>query len=512
MQKKKIRCVKVLAFRAIIVALAAILVCLVAPVSAQRNKDLTVEEVLKAMRKSTDYLANKVSLHGGYLWEYAEDGSEQFGEAPARKSQIWVQGSGTPRMGETYLELYKVTGDKAYLEYAKKAADALIYGQHPLGGWHYFIDFDKAGLNEWYEKVSSRFLRGMEEFRHYYGNCTFDDNVTQGATTFLLHLYLETHDPIYFGALNKALNFILIAQYPNGGWPQRYPLRYEFVHDGLPDYTSNYTLNDDAMNNTINLLLEAYEALGNEAYLEAARRGGDFFIIAQGPTESPAWSEQYDRNVQPAWARTHEPPAYGTRQTAHTVEMLMKLYLFTGDRRYLRPVPATLSWMETSKIKALENGQYEMARYYDPHTNLPVDFEILEKRTPEGYMTFRYFASSEKPFPGRKANVDFVNLKKEYTLLSALKPGEEKAAFNQRYRRTRSYGNPDKSKVLQLIGTLNNDGVWMEDLSVMDVTKTMLTDGPESRKLMRGFSTRSYMENMNTLIGYVLHAKQPKIN
>ncbi len=486
------------------------LVCLFTLASAQRNKDLSADEVLKAMRKSTDYLANKVSLHGGYLWEYAADSSEQFGEAPARKSQIWIQGAGTPRMGETFLELYKATGDKTYLEYAKKTADALIYGQHPLGGWHYFIDFDKAGLNEWYEKVASRFLRGMEEFRHYYGNCTFDDNVTQGATTLLLHLYLETHDPVYFSALKKALDFILIAQYPNGGWPQRYPLRYEFVHDGLPDYTSNATLNDDAMNNTINLLLEAYEDLGNEEYLEAARRGGDFFIVAQGPTESPAWSEQYDRNNQPAWARTHEPPAYGTRQTAHTLEMLMKLYLFTGDRRYLRPVPATLIWMESSKIKVLENGQYEMARYYHPQTNLPIDFEILEKRTPEGYMTFRYFPSSEKPFSGRKANVDYDNLKKEYTLISGLKPGEERKLYNQRYMRPKLYGNPDKSKVAQLINTQNKDGVWMEDLSVMDVTKTMMYEGPESKKLMRGFSTRTYMENMNTFLGYILHAKQIK--
>jgi hypothetical protein len=264
------------------------------------------------------------------------------------------------------------------------------------------------------------------------------------------------------------------------------------------------------MNNTINVLLEAYEALGSEEYLEAARRGGDFFIISQGPTESPAWSEQYDMNIRPAWARTHEPPAYGTRQTAHTLEMLMKLFLYTGDKRYLRPIPATLNWMESSKISVLENGQYELARYYDPQSNLPIDFEILEKRTPEGYMTFRYFPSSEKPFSGRKANVDYANLKKEYTLLAGLKQGEERKRFNQLYKRPKSYRNPNKSKVAQLLDTMNKDGIWMEDLSVMDVTKTMLFDGPESKKLMRGFSTRTYMENMNTLIGYVLQTKQAK--
>ena len=474
--------------------------------SAQPAGDPMVDEVLAAMRKSADYLVNKVSLHGGYLWEYAEDFSEQFGEAPARKTQIWVQGT-SPRMGELFLEMYKVTGDKTYLDYAKKVADALIYGQHPLGGWHYFIDFDKEGLDDWYKKVASQFVRGMEEFRHYYGNCTFDDNVTQGATAFLLHLYLTTFDPSYFAPLKKALDFILMSQYPNGGWPQRYPLRYEFVHDGLDDYTSNYTLNDDAMNNTIEVLLEAYEALGNEQYLEAARRGGDFFILSQGPTEIPAWSEQYDMNIQPDWARTHEPPAYGTRQTAHTVEMLMKLFLFTGDRRYLRPVPATLSWIESSKMNILENGRYNLARYYDPATGLPIDFTILDKKTPEGYMTFHYFASSEKPFPGRKQDVDYVKLKADFDQFSKLKPGQEHEMFMKRYRQAKGYPKTDKNKVRELIGKMNQNGIWIENLSVMDVTKTMLYDGAESRKQIRGFSLRTYIENMNSFLGFIKRTK-----
>ncbi len=109
----------------------------------------------------------------------------------------------------------------------------------------------------------------MEEYRHYYGNCTYDDNVTQGATRFLLRLYMTTLDPAYREPLLKALNFLLISQYPNGAWPQRYPLRYEFAHDGLADYTSYYTMNDNSMRDIINVLIEAYEKLGDEKYLEA---------------------------------------------------------------------------------------------------------------------------------------------------------------------------------------------------------------------------------------------------
>ncbi len=470
----------------------------------QSAESLTKENVLSVVRKASDYIANVVSYKGGYLHSYAEDFSEQYGEVPARKTQIWVQSS-TPQMGDLFLDLYKVTGDKVYLEYAKKVAGALIYGQHPLGGWHYFIDFDKRGLNEWYSSVASQFIRGYEEFRYYYGNCTFDDNVTQGATAFLLHLYKETLDPAYFVPMNKALSFILMAQYPNGGWPQRYPLRYDYSHDGFDDYTSNYTLNDDAMNNTINVLIEAYEELGNEEYLEAARRGGDFLIIAQGPEQLPAWSEQYDMNIQPDWARTHEPPAFGIRQTAHTVEMLMKLFLFTGDKRYLRPVPATLKWMESSKLKVLENGVYEMARYYDPKTNLPIDFDILEEKSREGYTTFHYFASDKKPFPGRTQNVDFTRLKNDFERFSKIESGKEKEWYNKIYKKQVLSSKPNNNSILQILNSRNENGIWIENVSVQDVKLTMIKD--DNRKEIRGISIKTFMNNMSKLMGYIQNSK-----
>ena len=55
---------------------------------AQRNKGVTSEDVLAAMRKSTDYLANEVSLNGGYLHMYAEDFSEQYGEGKKKTGHI----------------------------------------------------------------------------------------------------------------------------------------------------------------------------------------------------------------------------------------------------------------------------------------------------------------------------------------------------------------------------------------------------------------------------------------
>jgi hypothetical protein len=180
-------------------------------------------DALSALKKATDFMMNTVSNRGGFLWKYSADLSEQWGEIPARKSQIWVQDPGTVGTGELFLDIFKATGDEYYLNQAKRVANALIAGQHPSGGWHYIIDFDMPGIRKYYDEVASK-CWGWEEYYYYYGNCTFDDGVSSGAARFLMHLYMTSLDPAYKAPLIKALDFVLESQYPLGGLPQRYPL------------------------------------------------------------------------------------------------------------------------------------------------------------------------------------------------------------------------------------------------------------------------------------------------
>jgi hypothetical protein len=65
-------------------------------------------------------------------------------------------------MGELFLDAYAVTAT-VFSRAARKAADALVYGQHP-GRMHYVIDFDRPGLASWYETMFSKFKWGMEEY------------------------------------------------------------------------------------------------------------------------------------------------------------------------------------------------------------------------------------------------------------------------------------------------------------------------------------------------------------
>jgi len=480
-------------------------------IDAQQSAYLTKDEVLLSMRKATDYMALEVSNRGGYLYHYSEDFTEQWGENTARKSQIWVQ-EVAPQIGKLFLDLYENTGDEAYLNYAKRLGNALIFGQHELGGWNFFIDFDPRGIEEWYDQVASRYAVGMEEFRFYSDNCTYDDNITQGATAYLLRLYMITLAPEYLGPLQKALNFMLISQYPNGAWPQRYPLTFDHVQDTLPDYTSMYTLNDDAMKTIIDVLLDAYIQLGDERYLESAKRGGDFFMISQGPEGQAAWAEQFGMDMQPCWARTHEPAAFFPREVVNTIATLEKLYLFTGDRRYLRPVPGGLEWLKKSQLRLNEDGTSVLARYYEPGTNIPLNRTRKKEVSEEGYVLNHWFPDESKPFMGETRTVDLEEVVSTYERVRDAAPEEREDLYNELYVRnhkeySRYFGgipdqpvSPNEEEVSALINALNEQGAWIEPIEVLDSKPGEICTG---KKTIQGISTLSYIKNMRVLMGFI---------
>ena len=461
------------------------------------------DEVRQAMRTATQYMSS-YNNHGGYLWNYALDGSGQWGEIPARKTQVWVQ-SGTATMGEVFLDAWEATGDEYYLELGKDVADCLVWGQHPLGGWHYFIDFDPTGTQEWYDTVASRNRSGYEEYRHFYGNCTFDDDVTQCSARYLLRYYMATQDAAYRKPVIKAMDFIVMAQYPNGGWPQRYPLRYEYAHDGYEDYTHRYTLNDGAARNNIWTLVEAWERLGIDRYREAARRGADFLILAQLPEPQAAWCDQYDMNIQPAWARTHEPPAILSRQTKNTVLTLMDFFLFTGDKRYLAPVPGAIDWMKRSAIKVMDDGKYGLARFYDIGTNLKVNYVFTDRDTPEGYAVVEL----RDPVPLKEeyiwTTIDVDGIEQRYDQLKEMDPEE---AGKEWRRRTHGIPAVSSETVKAHMDAMSGDGAWVEDIDVRASPKVFTEPDGQVRIVndiitVRGISTRTYTANMRDFIHYL---------
>lgn len=457
--------------------------------------DLSDKTVGTAMKRATDFMMGTVSNHGGFVWKYSADLSEQWGEIPSRKSQIWVQPPGTASVGTVLLQAFLVTEDPQYLKYAEKVAGALIWGQHPSGGWHYLIDFDPMGLREWYHEVASK-CWGWEEYYHYYGNATFDDDVVSSVTRFLIDLYNTTLDPKYKAPLLKALDFILESQYPNGAWPQRYPIKNNYGH---ADYTSYYTFNDAVIYGNILLLQEAYQKLGNEKYQEAARRGMDFYLVSQLPLPQAGWAQQYNLEMEPAGARSYEPASVASGQTVQNIKDLETFYKMTGDRRYLKPIPDAINWLENSVINTEPSKNFTHAVFYQVGTNKP----LYAHREGTSIQNGRYWVDHEqKNFPGHYGmvmRIEIQSIKNEFERLRSLTSEQAKVEYEATVKTYAVPGEIGSNEIQKIILTLDERGAWLEDLLIPHYPDVV----GHPRRIVNGISTRTYISNMQKLIGYM---------
>ena len=363
-----------------IAALFLIVLC-----SAPLHSDETLRRAaVETMVKATHYFRGQVATNGGYLWLYQSDFTRREGEGIASPTTIWVQPPGTPSVGMAFLQAYDATGDTLFLNGAVEAAQALVWGQLASGGWDYRIDFDPEKSKKWH------YRRDVEQGDHTTGErrnrTTLDDDNTQSA----LRLLMQVDQRLDFAAadLHRAvlygLESLLKAQYPNGAWPQRYSewadlsqfpvqkARYPATWSRQypkQHYLAYYTFNDNAIADVIETMIEAHKIYGDERWRRAAERGGDFIILAQMPDPQPAWAQQYNLAMEPAWARRFEPPAITGGESFGVMQILLELYLAYGEPRFLEPIPRALAW---AKAAQLPDGR--MARFYELQTNRPLYF------------------------------------------------------------------------------------------------------------------------------------------
>lgn len=345
-----------------------------AGVSFGNGVDPTVgEQAVATMRKAATFFRDEVASHGGYVYHYSLDLQQRWGEGRATSSQVWVQPPGTPTVGMAYLRAYEATGDPFYLEAAREAAEALVYGQLESGGWTNCIDFDPDGR-------TARYRHGRGDGKN---NSSLDDGQTQSAIRLLVRTDKALgfqHEQIH-EATRYALDALLAAQFPNGGFPQvwtgpvedqpvvqaRYPDHDWRTEGRIKNYWDMYTLNDNVPGYVAGALIDAHRVYGRERYRESLRQLGDFLLLAQMPDPQPAWAQQYNYAMEPIWARRFEPAAIASDESQEVVETLMVIARATGDHKYLEPIPRALAYLERSR---LPDGR--LARYYELETNRPL--------------------------------------------------------------------------------------------------------------------------------------------
>jgi Pectic acid lyase len=496
------------------------------PSRATAGKDET--QALDAMKRATVFMVDKVSTNGGYVWSYLPDLSRRWGELEARDTQIWIQPPGTATVGHLFLDAYRATGDEYYYQAAEKAAGALIWAQHPSGGWNYLADFaGDRSLRDWYDTVGRNGWR-LEEFQHYWGNATFDDAGTAESAKLLLRLYVQKRDPKYKPPLDKAIQFVVDSQYPIGAWPQRFPLQYEFSHHGKPDYTSYLTFNDDVAAENIDFLVMCYQALGDARLLDPITRGMNAFLVTQQGPPQPGWALQYTPDLKPAGARTYEPNALVTHTTATNIELLVRFYRLTGETKFLARIPEAIEWLEGL---TLPPGVAPSGRTHPTFIELGTNQPLYVHREGSNVVNGRYFVDHDPKHTivhySSFRRIDLARLRKMYAEAKALSPaaaiaGSPLAPGARLVPLPRffavSAGDASVS-VAAVIGALNGQGYWPVPLATNshpyrgqgsaqpvagDFSQTHVGDesdtSPYPDDSITGISTAAYIRNMSVLI------------
>jgi hypothetical protein len=331
------------------------------------------EQALLTMHKAATFFCNEVASHGGYVYYYSVDLKQRWGEGKAARDQTWVQPPGTPTVGMAYLKAFEATGDRFYIDAARKAAEALVYGQLQSGGWTNSIDFNPRGRVALYRNGKGR---GKN-------NSSLDDGQTQSAIQLLVRVDKALdfrHEEIHESA-HIALDALLAAQFLNGGFPQvwtgpvgkqpiikaSYP-SYDWRTEGqIKNYWDMYTLNDNVPGYVAQAFIDAYRTYNDQRYKTALKRLGDFLILAQMPDPQPAWAQQYNYDMKPIWARKFEPPGISGDESQEVIETLIKIYRFTRENKYLEPIPRALTYLKRS---LLPDGK--LARFYELESNKPL--------------------------------------------------------------------------------------------------------------------------------------------
>jgi len=460
----------------------------------------TTEETLAAMKKAAGFYKDKVSTHGGYHFTYTDDLSYGRSEHAETPHHVEVQREGTPRVGMAYLEAYDATGDKFFLEAARSVGQMLVKGQLCSGGWDYYTEFEPAERKRMPYRADNNCSPANPRGKPV---TNLDDNVTQACTRLIMRIdkALGFSDQAIHEAARFALDSLVKAQYPIGAWPQRYsefpdmakfPVKKASYPASWPrkwpgdGYQTHYTFNDNSIADAIDTMLEAARIYNEPRYKASAEKGGQFILLAQMPDPQPAWAQQYDLDMHPAWARVFEPPSVTGGESQGIMRMLMVLYRETGDKKYLEPIPRALAYLKKSILpppakpsevrRRVGLNTPTLARFFELQTNRPLYITkgmMLRARgvgavgRPDGYELSYDDSSVITHYGVLVSGADLPNIEAEYQKVAAAAPATLRrtdklhglSPWSDRQRRPAVTGD----SVGKLIQSMDARGAWTQE-------------------------------------------------
>lgn len=221
---------------------------------------------------------------------------------------------------------------------ATRVADNLLLYQRGTGGWPKNADMTAVLTPADRERLPSEKSRT-------------DSTIDNGATTTEIQVLARVFDATSVSRFRDGafagIDWLLRAQYPNGGWPQYFPLR--------DDYSRHITFNDDAIARVLTMLREVGDGRGPYEFVEgdtrrrvraATARGIEIILNTQIKVNGQltVWCAQHDATtLAPALARTYELPSFSGSESVKIVRYLMSLP--DPSPRVVDAVESAVAWL-----------------------------------------------------------------------------------------------------------------------------------------------------------------------
>lgn len=315
-------------------------------------------------------------------------------------------------------------------EFDREVAETILLYQRDSGGWP--KNYDRK------QKVSQSDRKRLikEKTRQ---DSTIDNGATHTEIQHLAKAFHKTHDKRYRDAALRGIEFVLQAQYANGGWPQR--------PEDRSGYSRYITYNDGAMIGVMSMLRSILKDRSTYSFVnselrdqchQAIEKGIDCIlrcqIIVAG--RKTVWCAQHDEvDFQPRRARSYELPSLSGSESVGIVRFLMEVE--DPNPQIIDAIESANHWFRKSQLKGIRvervkaptqpqgydriviqdaNATPMWARFYSIEDNRPIFCsrdglprrslaEISHERR-NGYSWLGYYAADllETHYPNWKAD------------------------------------------------------------------------------------------------------------
>jgi len=229
---------------------------------------------------------------------------------------------------------------------AVRIADNVLLYQRRTGGWPKNIDMARV-----LAPVDVATIRDERELN----DSTIDNGSTHTQLRYLARVFEATKQTRFRDSFGVGLAYLFEAQYPNGGWPQYYPLR--------TNYSRYITFNDDAMIGVMRLLREIGESRVPFGFVDEATRARARGAVQRGiglivksqirvGGKLTAWCAQHDeQTLDPRDARAYEHASISGRESVEIVRFLMSIERPAAD--VVAAVEGAVTYLRINQVRGL---------------------------------------------------------------------------------------------------------------------------------------------------------------